>query len=175
MIPVRFFIVRFDEQRGTRLSNEEVKVDPATVKALKEVFKMAKKMGHQFYAFYNFHRGEWVSERTHATAFCGKSDAEDVAFEILRKAPTLIGHVEVLALHHRVGPRWVLNRVTYCAECGTVSIFSKLKPSGYIPGRPGRIAKYECASTYDCMRRRLMKMSKRGRNKRATGPIVVIQ
>lgn len=178
MIPVRFFIVKFNEQRsGARRiePNEEFKVDPATVKALREVAKMSRKMGHQFYAFYNFHHNEWRSEKVRATAFCSKSDAEDVAFEIIRQAPHLIGYVEVLALRHRVGPRWVLNRVRYCSLCGTCDIFARLKPAGYIPTRPGRIAKWECSDEYDCLRRRLMKMSKRGRNKRATGPIVMIQ
>lgn len=178
MIPVRFFIVKFEEQRsGPRRiePNEEFKVDRATVKAIKEIFKMAKRMGHTFYAFYNFHRHEWVSERTRATAFCSKSDAEDVAFEVIRRAPHLIGYVEVLPLRHKVGPRWVLNRVRYCSRCGTCDIFAKLKPSGYIPTRPGKIAEWECSDEYDCFRRRLMKMSKRGRNKRATGPIVMIQ
>ncbi len=178
MIPVRYFIVKFKEQRRARRiePNEEFKVTPSVKKALKAVAKMAKKMGHHFYAFYNSYRDEWLPERSRATAFCARGDAEDVAFEVVRKAPHLIGFVEVLALYHRVGPRFVLNRVRYCALCGTCSIYTKLVPSGYIPGAPaGKIAEWKCDDLYECVRRTSMKMSKRGANKRATGPIVMAQ
>lgn len=178
MIPVRYFIVKFNEQRKARRiePNEEFKVTPDVLKAVKEVAKMAKKLGHHFYSFYNFHRDEWLPERNRATAFCARGDAEDVAFEVVRKAPHLIGFVEVLALHHKVGPRWVLNRVRWCSLCGTCSIYAKLVPSGYIPSATtGRIAEWKCDDLYECVRRTFMKMSRRGTNKRATGPIVMVQ
>ncbi len=177
MIRNRWFIGKWRQEpnRAEGRVNLPDEVVKAVLPVMRELVETLERLGHHFLAFYNVGDGQFYNVRNLATAFCSRSDAEDAAFELLRVSPDLIGRVEVMRLRIKRGPNWLLRRVKFCAKCGTCSIYTRMKPSGYSSWpNIDKVSEWECSEPYDCFRRSRMNMGKPGVNPKTTGPIVML-
>ena len=177
MIRSRWFIGKWREEpnRSERTNLPEELVREVTP-VLKEIVETLERLGHHFLTFYNVSDAGFYPVRNRATAFCSRSDAEDAAFELLRRFPNLIGKVEVMRLRIKRGPNWLLQRVQFCSECGICSIYATMTPSGYSNWpNVDKVSQWKCKDEYECVRRSFMNMGEPGVNPKTTGPIVWVE